>query len=188
MEKSQMETQLSNSPKEDLMSLPGDVPVRTFQSQDLEKAEPTKAEQDQASASTLSALSVKYSLDTSSSKTYPACLPLTRDEISPTSSWRFGTAGMLSRGVFWTRNLPEWTASSGLYRNAGGVFGSSVCALSDILESMSKRLLKYFLSVKALSGICRRAELRSKKLPTLLERAIDYMLGWWKQHPKLMTD
>jgi hypothetical protein len=188
MEKLRMESNESNSQKVDLMSSQGDVRVRTSQSPGFEEAGQTKAEQDQASASTLSGLSEKYGLDTSSSKTYPACLPATRDEISPTSSWRFGTAGMLSRGVFWTRNLPEWTASSGQSRSAGGVFGSSVCALSDILEAMSKKLLKYFLSVKALLGICRRAELRSKKLPILLEKAIDYMLGWWKQHPKLMTD
>ena len=60
-----------------------------------------------------------------------------------------------------------------------------VCGLSDVLEAMNPRLLKYFLSQTALRGILRRADARGKALPTLLADAIEWMLDWWAAHPEL---
>jgi hypothetical protein len=57
--------------------------------------------------------------------------------------------------------------------------------LSDVLEEMSPRLLKYFLSKKALQGITRRAGARGKKLPQLLEDAIAYMVEWWEKRQEM---
>ena len=73
----------------------------------------------------------------------------------------------------------EWTGWSVPSRRDGGV-----CGLSDVLEPMSPRLRRYFLSPTALKGILRRADARGKALPTLLRDAIEWMLGWWETQPK----
>jgi len=109
------------------------------------------------------------------------CLPNTQETFS-TFSQTLGTAGILSRGGCWTRSMCEWTGWSVPSRRDGGV-----CGLSDVLEPMSPRLRKYFLSPTALRGILRRADARGKALPTLLRDAIEWMLGWWETQPDAMS-
>lgn len=174
MTASQMELFQFQSPTEASTSSPQDAPARTSRSPARGRGEKRGAGRAQASSSSLSALCARYGLDTSSTRTFPECLPRTREEISPTSSWRFGTAGMLSRGELWTRNMCEWTAWSVPSRRDGGV-----CGLSDVLEATSAAHLRYFLSERALRGIVRRAASRGKGLPSLLLRAMEWQLGWW---------
>jgi hypothetical protein len=79
-----------------------------------------------------------------------------------------------------TTKMEEWCGWNVPSRRDEGV-----CGLSDVLEEMSPKLLKYFLSQKALQGITRRAAARGKKLPQLLEDAIAYMVKWWEAHPEM---
>ena len=66
----------------------------------------------------------------------------------------------------WTLNGAEWTGGRKPSRSAG-----DVSSLSDVLET-GPHLRAYCLSAKACSGILRRAEVRGKKLPAMLERAL----------------
>jgi hypothetical protein len=59
------------------------------------------------------------------------------------------------------------TLSTSEYPNA-----AVVSLLSDVLET-GKLLPKFYLSGKACSGILRRAEKRGKKLPDLLQAALE---------------
>jgi len=72
----------------------------------------------------------------------------------------------------WTLNGCEWTGCPEQFRSAGGEFGSSVCGLSDILETVGEHLRKYCLSLKACAGILRRAASRGKDLPARLKAAL----------------
>ena len=175
-----MEEQLFLFPTQELTSSPQDVHAKTSLSQGSAQEEKRGAEPDRASSSSLSALLAKYGPDGSSTKTWSECSLRTRDEISPTSSWRFGTAGIVSHTGLWTRSMCEWTGWSVPSRRDGGV-----CGLSDVLEPMSPSLRRYFLSPTALRGILRRADARGKALPTLLRDAIEWMLQWWTAHPEL---
>ena len=49
--------------------------------------------------------------------------------------------------------------------------GAGVCSLSQILEGEAPE--KYYLSPKACAGILRRAELRGRELPPLLEEILE---------------
>ena len=177
-----MEEQLFLFPMEESTSSPQDARAKISLSLENEPEERREAAPAQASSSSLSALLAKYGPDGSSTKTWSECSLRTRDEISPTSSWRFGTAGIVSAGGLWTRSMCEWTGWSVPSRRDGGV-----CGLSDVLEPMSPSLRKYFLSPTALKGILRRADARGKALPTLLRDAIEWMLGWWETQPDAMS-
>ena len=72
----------------------------------------------------------------------------------------------------WTLSTCEWTGCPEQFRSAEGEFGSSVCGLSDILETVGEHLRKYCLSLKACAGILRRAASRGKDLPVRLKAAL----------------
>lgn len=130
-------------------------------------------------ASTMCGFFAKYNRDGSSTKMSRVCFPRTREEISPTSSWHWDKAGTaVSPTEFWTRNLPEWTDM-----NEPCLKDEGVCGLSDILEPLTDRLRKYFLSLIACQGIIRRADARKKILPPLLAEGLNYMIKWWEAEP-----
>ena len=88
------------------------------------------------------------------------------------SGSRLGNAGILLPTGFWTLNTCEWTGCPGPSPSGGEGSGSSVCGLSDILETVGEHLRKYCLSLKACAGILRRAASRGKDLPTRLAAAL----------------
>lgn len=182
METSQTAQQQFLFPMEELTSSRQAAPAKTSRSRENAQEERKEAAPAPVSSSSLSALLAKYGPDGSSTKTWSECSLRTRAEISPTSSWRFGTAGIVSPTGLWTRSMCEWTGWSVPSRRDGGV-----CGLSDVLEPMSPSLRKYFLSPTALRGILRRADARGKALPTLLRDAIEWMLGWWESQPQTET-
>lgn len=49
---------------------------------------------------------------------------------------------------------------------------AAVCFLSDVLETDTRRLAKYFLSPRACSGVLRRARKRGRSLPHVLEETL----------------
>ena len=101
-----MEEQLFLFPTEELTSSPQAVRAKISRSPENEPEERREAALAQASSSSLSALLAKYGPDGSSTKTWSECSLRTRAEILPTSSWRFGTAGIVSRTGLWTRPSP----------------------------------------------------------------------------------
>lgn len=128
--------------------------------------------------------SVKQSLASSFGRTWTAYDP-TRTFRG--SCGRLGNAGILLHiasstpstsdapdTTIITTRMPEWTAWSVPSRRDDGV-----CGLSDVLEPTTSRLRGYFLSTKACAGIIRRAGERGKKLDSLLENALEYMIEWW---------
>lgn len=50
-------------------------------------------------------------------------------------------------------------------------------SLSEVLETQGEHLKKYSLSARAAQGILRRANRREKTLPTVLQRALEYVVG-----------
>ena len=122
--------------------------------------------------STLRDFVVSYNLDGSYGRTCREFSPATEGATSRTSSARLGNAGILLPTGLWTLNGCEWTGCPEQFRSAGGEFGSSVCGLSDILETVGEHLRKYCLSLKACAGILRRAASRGKDLPARLAAAL----------------
>lgn len=51
------------------------------------------------------------------------------------------------------------------------------CSLSDVLETQGEHLKKYSISAKAAQGILRRANRRGKTLPTILQQALESVVG-----------
>ena len=122
--------------------------------------------------STLRDFVVSYNLDGSYGRTCREFSPATEGATSRTSSARLGNAGILLPTGLWTLNGCEWTGCPEQFRSAEGEFGSSVCGLSDILETVGEHLRKYCLSLKACAGILRRAASRGKDLPVRLKAAL----------------
>ena len=122
--------------------------------------------------STLRDFVVSYNLDGSYGRTCREFSPATEGATSRTSSARLGNAGILLPTGLWTLSTCEWTGCPEQFRSAGGEFGSSVCGLSDILETVGEHLRKYCLSLKACAGILRRAASRGKDLPARLKAAL----------------
>ena len=122
--------------------------------------------------STLRDFVVSYNLDGYFGKTCREFLPATEGATSRTSSARLGNAGILLPTGLWTLSTCEWTGCPEQFRSAEGEFGSSVCGLSDILETVGEHLRKYCLSLKACAGILRRAASRGKDLPARLAAAL----------------
>ena len=122
--------------------------------------------------STLRDFVVSYNLDGYFGRTCREFSPATEGATSRTSSARLGNAGILLPTGLWTLNGCEWTGCPEQFRSAGGEFGSSVCGLSDILETVGEHLRKYCLSLKACAGILRRAASRGKDLPARLKAAL----------------
>ena len=122
--------------------------------------------------STLRDFVVSYNLDGSYGRTCREFSPATEGATSRTSSARLGNAGILLPTGLWTLNGCEWTGCPEQFRNGDAEFGSSVCGLSDILETVGEHLRKYCLSLKACAGILRRAASRGKDLPVRLKAAL----------------
>ena len=122
--------------------------------------------------STLRDFVVSYNLDGLFGRTCREFSPATEGATSRTSSARLGNAGILLPTGLWTLNTCEWTGCPGPSPSGGGGFGSSVCGLSDILETVGEHLRKYCLSLKACAGILRRAASRGKDLPARLKAAL----------------
>lgn len=122
--------------------------------------------------STLRDFVVSYNLDGSYGRTCREFSPATEGATSRTSSARLGNAGILLPTGLWTLNTCEWTGCPEQFRNGDAEFGSSVCGLSDILETVGEHLRKYCLSLKACAGILRRAASRGKDLPARLKTAL----------------
>ena len=122
--------------------------------------------------STLRDFVVSYNLDGSYGRTCREFSPATEGATSRTSSARLGNAGILLPTGLWTLNGCEWTGCPEQFRNGDAEFGSSVCGLSDILETVGEHLRKYCLSLKACAGILRRAASRGKDLPARLAAAL----------------
>ena len=125
-------------------------------SQDSAKDLPTQEET--SCLHTLESLTVT-GLDGLSGKMSPAFCRRTEDGILEPSLGRWSTWGMGSPSGSWTLNGSEWPSAV------------VVCSLSDTLETQAVPQ-RFYLSAKACAGILRRAEKRGKKLPPLLDRAL----------------
>lgn len=175
-----MESQMLLFPTEDLECSSVELLVRTSPKQDsAEGQEVTRAildrELDHPSATISAEYSRKYNPNGSSLRMSTVCLPQTREEISPTSSWHWERAGTrTSHGEFLMLNMCEWTEWSSPCRRDEGV-----SSLSGILESLSNRLRRFFLSRIACEGIIRRSAKRGKPIPEPLKTGLEYMVEWW---------
>ena len=146
--------------------------ARTFRSRASGRAWRKEAEPVVPLPSTLRDFVVSYNLDGSYGRTCREFSPATEGATSRTSSARLGNAGILLPTGLWTLNGCEWTGCPEQFRNGDAGFGSSVCGLSDILETVGEHLRKYCLSLKACAGILRRAASRGKDLPARLAAAL----------------
>ena len=146
--------------------------VRTSRSPGSGRAWRKAAEPAAPLPSTLRDFVVSYNLDGYFGRTCREFSPATEGATSRTSSARLGNAGILLPTGLWTLSTCEWTGCPEQFRSAGGEFGSSVCGLSDILETVGEHLRKYCLSLKACVGILRRAASRGKDLPARLKAAL----------------
>ena len=146
--------------------------ARTSRSRGRGKAWRKAAEPAAPLPSTLRDFVVSYNLDGLFGRTCREFSPATEGATSRTSSARLGNAGILLPTGLWTLNTCEWTGCPGPSPSGGGGFGSSVCGLSDILETVGEHLRKYCLSLKACAGILRRAASRGKDLPARLKAAL----------------
>ena len=146
--------------------------ARTARSRGSAKAWLSAAAQEARLPSSLRDFVVSYNLDGLYGRTCREFSPATEGATSRTSSARLGNAGILLPTGLWTLSTCEWTGCPEQFRSAGGEFGSSVCGLSDILETVGEHLRKYCLSLKACAGILRRAASRGKDLPVRLKAAL----------------
>ena len=146
--------------------------VRTSRSRGRGRAWRKAAEPAAPLPSTLRDFVVSYNLDGSYGRTCREFLPATEGATSRTSSARLGNAGILLPTGLWTLNTCEWSGCPEPSPSGDAGFGSSVCGLSDILETVGEHLRKYCLSLKACAGILRRAASRGKDLPARLKTAL----------------
>ena len=153
-------------------SSPAERRARTSRSRGRGKAWRREAAPAAPLPSTLRDFVVSYNLDGSYGRTCREFSPATEGATSRTSSARLGNAGILLPTGLWTLNGCEWTGCPEQFRNGDAEFGSSVCGLSDILETVGEHLRKYCLSLKACAGILRRAASRGKDLPARLNAAL----------------
>ena len=153
-------------------SSPAERRARTSRSRGRGKAWRREAAPAAPLPSTLRDFVVSYNLDGCCGRTCREFSPATEGATSRTSSARLGNAGILLPTGLWTLNGCEWTGCPEQFRNGDAEFGSSVCGLSDILETVGEHLRKYCLSLKACAGILRRAASRGKDLPARLKAAL----------------
>jgi hypothetical protein len=106
----------------------------------------------------------KRKQNTSSSKTYLVCYPVTKEKILESSSERWPTSGILSAGGCLMLNTSEYPSE--------GVVSSS---LGDVLLTQQV-LPKFYLSPTACEGILRRANRRGKELPKVLTNALVHQI------------
>ena len=131
--------------------------------------------------STLRDFAESYNLDGSYGRTCRVFSPRTEGATSRISSSRLGNAGILLPTGFWTLNTCEWSGCPEQFRRDGAGFGSSVCGLSDILETVGEHLRRYCLSLKACAGILRRAASRGKDLPARLKAALEAQIARFRR-------
>ena len=93
-------------------------------------------------------------------RTSPASCRATEDGTLVPSSEGWANSGMGSPTEFLTLSTSEWPSAA------------AVCSLSDVLETGDVPQ-RYFLSATACRGILRRAEARGKRLPALLQAALE---------------
>lgn len=127
----------------------------------LPESAPDSRERDQDYFTNSLVLPMNLNLLSSFSRMFPDCSLPTEEEISGEFSWNFSGSGIVEHGELLMLNTSEWPSVEE---------GSSVCSLAEILEPQVAP--KYFLSVKACSGILRREGKRGKKLPAQLEEAL----------------
>lgn len=132
-----------------------DSPVRTCP---LPESGRDWLESDQDSGLSSIAFLQSLSRDGWSSKTSPACYPLTEDGTLPPSFAGWQDSGICRPGECWTLSTLEYPNDA------------AVCSLSDVLETDAPH--KYFLSARAARGILRRAERRGRELPEALRSAL----------------
>jgi hypothetical protein len=101
----------------------------------------------------------KRKQNTSSSKTYLVCYPVTEEKILESSSGRWPTSGILLAGGCLMLSTSEYPSE-----------GAESSSLADVI--LNQALPKYSLSQKACEGILRRANKRGKTLPALLQAAL----------------
>ena len=131
--------------------------------------------------STLRGFVESYNLDGCFGRTCREFSPPTEGGTSRTSSGRLGNAGILLPTGLWTLNTCEWSGCPEPSPSGGAGFGSSVCGLSDILETVGAHLRKYCLSLKACAGILRRAVSRGKDLPARLKAALEAQVARFRR-------
>ena len=153
-------------------SSPAERRARTSRSRGRGKAWRREAAPAAPLPSTLRDFVVSYNLDGSYGRTCREYLPATEGATSRTLSARLGNAGILLPTGLWTLNGCEWTGCPEPSPSGGEEFGSSVCGLSDILETVGEYLRRYCLSLRACEGILRRAASRGKDLPARLKAAL----------------
>ena len=97
-----------------------------------------------------------------SSKMSPVFYPATKEQILPSSfnGWRNG--GMAFAGGYLTLSISEYPNDA------------EECSLLQVLETDVAQ--KYYLSKKACEGILRRAKVRGKQLPELLQYVLEKMV------------
>ena len=139
------------------------------------------AEPAPALPSTLRDFAESYNPDGCCGRTFREFLPQMAGATSRGSSNRLGNAGILLPTGFWTLNTCEWTGSPGRCPSEGEGSGSSLCGLSDILETVGEHLRKYCLSLKACEGILRRAASRGKELPARLAAALKAQIARFRR-------
>ena len=162
-------------------SLPAARRARTCRSPGSGRAWRKAAEPAAPLPSTLRDFVVSYNLDGSYGRTCREFSPATEGATSRTSSARLGNAGILLPTGFWTLNTCEWSGCPEQFRRDGAGFGSSVCGLSDILETVGEHLRRYCLSLKACAGILRRAASRGKDLPARLKAALEAQIARFRR-------
>ncbi len=141
----------------------GEPPVNLFQLQDSEEV--LKTQEVASCLPTLRSLNV-YGLDGLSGKMSPESCHPTEEGILVPSSGRWGNWGMGGPTESLTLNGSEHNGIRTPSRKDG-----DVCSLSDVLETQPVQP-RFFLSAKACSGILRRAERRARRLPLVLEKAL----------------
>lgn len=175
-----MERQLLNLGL-DSTSSQGARPARTSRSRESGRAWRKAAGPAAPLPSTLRDFAGSWNPDGCFGRTFREFSPATAGGTSRTSSSRLGNAGILLPTGFWTLNGCEWTGCPEPSPSGGAGCGSSVCGLSDILETAGEHLRKYCLSQKACEGILRRAASRGKDLPVRLKAALEAQIARFRR-------
>ena len=101
--------------------------------------------------------------ESSSGKMSEALSHPTTETISKQSSTQWQTSGRLNKnGLCWTLNTSECPIEEGDYS----------LSVFSVLMPLHDVPIRYYLSKQAASGVLRRAEKRSKSMPTVLREAL----------------
>ena len=139
-----------------------ELPAKHFLSQDSEKDSPIREETSRSRSLEWLTTTAPNGL---SGKTSPVSCRPTEDGTLVPSSGRWANSGMGGPTESWTLNTTEWPS------------GGAVSSLSDTLQAIQDVAPRYYLSQRACAGILRRAEKRGKKLPPILEQALQAVVA-----------